>query len=263
MTPAPVLALRLLRVLAHLLQGLATCALVFPWLGHERRMACIGRWSARLLRIFRVSVELAPGSPPAEHGLWVANHVSWLDVFVIDAVVPARFVAKSEVRRWPLVGVLSALAGTIFVERASLRSLKLTVAALVTALRQGERIAVFPEGTSAAQGAMQPFRANLFEAAVAAPAPVQPLAIRYLDPDGRPHPAVEYIGDTSLAESILALLSGPPIRARLEILPALAPGAGDRRALARDAHDAIQASLARAAGSPAYNGPAFDPAGLP
>jgi 1-acyl-sn-glycerol-3-phosphate acyltransferase len=246
--PTLALALRLLRVLAHLLRGLAICALVFPWLGRERRMACVGRWSAQLLRIFRVSVELAPDAGPVGHGLWVANHVSWLDVFVINAVFPARFVAKSEVRRWPLVGVLSALAGTMFVERASLRSLKLTVAALAVALQRGERIAVFPEGTSAAQGAMQPFRANLFEAAVEARAAVQPLAIRYLDPDGRPHPAVEYIGDTSLAESILTMLSGTPIHARLDTLPALAPGAGDRRALAREAHDAIQRKLARAAG---------------
>lgn len=237
------LAARLLAVLAHLLRGLFICALLFPWMGRARRLACVGRWSAQLLRIFRVSVELAPDGGAAAHGLWVANHVSWIDVFVINAVFPARFVAKSEVRRWPLVGVLSARAGTIYVERGQRRGLRDTVATVSAALADGERIVVFPEGTSAAQGAMQPFRANLFEAAVAAQVAVQPVAIRYLDPDGRPHGAVEYIGDTSLAGSILALLSGQPILARLETMPALAPGAGDRRELARRAHDAIEAAL--------------------
>jgi 1-acyl-sn-glycerol-3-phosphate acyltransferase len=231
---------RLLAVLTHLLRGLAICTLAFPWMEPERRLACVGRWSAQLLRIFRVSVELAPGSTFATHGLWVANHVSWIDVFVINAMFPARFVAKSEVRRWPLIGVLSAKAGTLFVTRAQRRGLRDTVATLAAALENGERVVVFPEGTSAAQGAMQPFRANLFEAAVVARAAVQPVAIRYLDPDGRPHGAVEYIGDMSLAESIMALLSGKPVRAQLATMTALPALDGHRRELAQQAHDVIR-----------------------
>lgn len=238
------LALRLLQVLVHLLRGLIICALAFPWMGREQRLACAGRWSAQLLGIFRVSVELAPGGIPAMQGLWVANHVSWLDVFVINAMFPARFVAKSEVRRWPLVGILSTHAGTIFVERANRRGLKVTVATVAAALAEGERIVVFPEGTSAAQDAMQPFRANLFEAAVAARAIVQPVAIRYLDPDGHLHGAVEYIGDTSLAESILALLSGKPIRAHLTVMASLPSCGRNRHELAQRAHDAIHGYLA-------------------
>jgi 1-acyl-sn-glycerol-3-phosphate acyltransferase len=231
---------RLLAVLAHLMRGLAICTLVFPWMGPERRLASVGRWSAQLLRIFRVSVELAPGSARATHGLWVANHVSWMDVFVINAMFPARFVAKSEVRRWPLVGILSARAGTMFVTRAQRRGLRDTVATLAAALEGGERVVVFPEGTSAAQGAMQPFRANLFEAAVAARVAVQPVAIRYLDPDGHFHSGVEYIGDMSLVESIMALVSGKPIRAQLATMTALPACGGHRRELARHAHDAIR-----------------------
>lgn len=236
-------AARLLAVLAHLLRGLVICTLLFPWIGHERRLASVGRWSAQLLRIFRVSVELTPDSACATHGLWVANHVSWIDVFVINAVFPARFVAKSEVRRWPLVGVLSARAGTMFVTRAQRCGLRDTVAALAAALENGERVVVFPEGTSAAQGAMQPFRANLFEAAVAARVAVQPVAIRYLDPDGRPHGAVEYIGDTSLVESIMALVSGKPIRAQLATMGPLPSCGSNRRELAKRAHDTIHSYL--------------------
>jgi 1-acyl-sn-glycerol-3-phosphate acyltransferase len=239
------LAGRLLRVLLHLLRGLAICVLVFPWLPRHRRMVRIGAWSAQLLRIFGVSAELAPESCKAAQGLWVANHVSWIDIFVINAMFPSRFVAKSEVRRWPLVGALSTRAGTIFVRRANRRDLRDTVANLAGALADGERIVVFPEGTSAAQGAMGPFHANLFEAAISAEATVQPVAISYVDGAGSPHGSVEYIGNTSLIESMIAMLSGGPIHAVLQPLPALASRGSKRRDLAEQAHCAILSNLTR------------------
>jgi 1-acyl-sn-glycerol-3-phosphate acyltransferase len=240
------LAVRLLQVLLHLLRGLFICTLVFPWLGRGRRLRCVGRWSAQLLRIFRVRVELAPGSCAAANGLWVANHVSWIDVFVINALFPARFVAKSEVRRWPLVGALCVKAGTIFIARANRRDLHRTMALLVTALGSGERIVVFPEGTSAAQGAMLPFRANLFEAAIGANVAIQPVAISYVDADGCLHRAVEYIGDMTLLESMVAMLSGKPVRVLLHLLPALPSSTTDRHHLAQDACRAIDATLSDA-----------------
>jgi len=237
------IAARLLRVFAHLMLGLCQCALLFPWLGQERRLSRIRRWSMQLLRIFRVSVELSPASAGAVHGLWVANHVSWIDIFVINALFPSRFVAKSEVRRWPLVGALCAWAGTIFIERANPRDLRQTMATMVAALGNGERVVVFPEGTSAAQGGLLPFRANLFEAAIEAGVAVQPVSLRYLDAEGRYHGAVEYIGATSLIESMVAMLSGKPIHACLAILPALGIAGTDRRTLALHAHRSVEEEL--------------------
>ncbi|MEO7578345.1 MAG: lysophospholipid acyltransferase family protein [Massilia sp.] len=239
------LAVRLMLVLLHLLKGLCICTLVFPWLGPERRLDRVGRWSAQLLRIFRVSVELAPGSCVAANGLWVANHISWIDVFVINALFPARFVAKSDVKRWPLIGALCTRAGTIFLARANRRDLRRTMDLLIAALHTGERVVVFPEGTSAAQGAMLPFRANLFEAAIGARVTVQPVAIRYVDAEGRLHDAVEYIGSITLLESMVAILSGKPVRALLHTLPALPLDTSDRRHLAQQAHCAIDCTLKR------------------
>jgi 1-acyl-sn-glycerol-3-phosphate acyltransferase len=242
-------ALRLARVLAHLLKGLCVCTLVFPWLGRPQRLMHVGRWSTELLGIFRVSVTLAPSGCTVGQGLLVANHVSWIDIFVINAMFPARFVAKSEVRGWPLVGTLCDRAGTIFVARTNGRALRQTVAKLVGALGDGERIVVFPEGTSSAQGMLLPFRANLFEAAVTARVPVQPLALSYVDADGRPHSAVEYIGATSLVESMVAMLSGDPIRAVLQVMSVLPASANDRHDLARRAHHAVGDALAQQIGS--------------
>jgi 1-acyl-sn-glycerol-3-phosphate acyltransferase len=237
------LAWRLLCVILHIFAGLATCMIVFPWIGPAQRMGHIQRWSQRVLRTFGVTVEETGGLPVLPNALLVANHISWVDVFVINARYPSRFVAKSEVRGWPLIGPLSALAGTVFVARGRQSDLKRTVGELARKLRSGERIACFPEGTSAAQGDMQPFRANLFEAAIDARVPVQALAVSYVDDDGAPHPSVEYIAATSLAGSILAILAGQPIRARLHALPALATEGAHRRALAASSEGQVREAL--------------------
>lgn len=237
------LAWRLSRVILHILTGLCTCMLVFPWIGPARRMGHIQRWSQRVLCTFAITVEQTGELAVLPNALLVANHISWVDVFVINARFPSRFVAKSEVRAWPLIGPLSALAGTVFVARGRQSDLKRTVGELARKLRAGERIACFPEGTSAAQGDLQPFRANLFESAIDARVPVQALAVSYVDDDGALHPSVEYIATTSLAESMLAILAGKPIRARLHALPALATEGVSRRALAMSSEEQVREAL--------------------
>jgi 1-acyl-sn-glycerol-3-phosphate acyltransferase len=236
------LAWRLLCVILHIFAGLLTCLVVFPFLGAAARMGHVQRWSRRVLRTFGVTVEVS-GEAVLPNALLVANHTSWVDVFVINARLPSRFVAKSEVRAWPLIGPLSALAGTVFVARGRQSQLKRTLGELARGLRGGERIACFPEGTSAAQGDLQPFRANLFEAAIEAGVPVQAIALSYCDDDGAPHPSVEYIADMSLAESMVAILTGPPIRARLHALPPLDSIGASRRALALATEDQVRACL--------------------
>ena len=235
---------RLSCVIGHIVAGLATCMLVFPLVGPARRMDHIARWSRRVLLTFGVTVEEAGGVAVLTNALLVANHVSWVDVFIINARYPSHFVAKSEVRRWPLIGPLAALAGTVFVARERPSELKTTVSLLAHKLRAGERIACFPEGTSAAQGDLQPFRANLFEAAIEAGVPVQALAISYVDDDGALHPSVEYIATTSLVASMLAIINGKPIRARLRALPPQETGAASRRALAAATHAQVGQALA-------------------
>jgi len=144
------LAWRLCCVIGHVVAGLATCMLLFPWIGPAQRLSRTQRWSRRVLRTFGVTVEETGGVAVLQNVLLVANHVSWVDVFVINACYPSHFVAKSEVRGWPLIGLLSALAGTVFVVRARPGELKRTIGQLARKLRAGERIACFPEGTSAA-----------------------------------------------------------------------------------------------------------------
>lgn len=237
------LVVRLLRVFLHLFVALATCALVFPWVGAGRRQARIRSWSRQLLAICGVSLE-EQGEALA-HALVVANHVSWLDIFVINSLHPCRFVAKSEIRAWPVLGWLVAQAGTVFIARGSRRDLRHTFKGIVASLHEGERVAFFPEGTTAAQGSLLPFHANLFEAAIDAAVMVQPYALDYRDADGALHPLIDFTGDISFASSMVAILSGGPVRARLACLAPFDARGAHRRELAAAAQQAIGAALAR------------------
>jgi 1-acyl-sn-glycerol-3-phosphate acyltransferase len=175
----------------------------------------------------------------------VSNHISWLDIFVINTLHPCTFIAKAEVKRWPVLGWLAHRAGTLFLHRESRRDLHQVLRCVVEQLRNGERIAYFPEGTSAPHGAMQPFHSALFEAAREAEVMIQPYALRYADQSDAPHRGAEYVGDTSFAESLARILSGTPIVARLERLAPIAAANLDRRALASQTQQAVAAALNR------------------
>lgn len=238
------LMLRIGRMALHLLAGMAICAVVFPFIGPEKRNVHVRRWSRQLLAICNVSVQVAQDSAEVlEHGMVVCNHISWLDIFVINALYPCRFVAKSEIRDWPLAGWLVAQAGTVFIARGNKRELRNIFKGLVHALQDGQRVAFFPEGTTAAQGTILPFHANLFEAAVDGKVQVQPFALSYVDAAGQPHPSVDFIGDMTFVQSVVNILDGKPVRARLAVLAPMAGEGAHRRELAQAAHDAIGKAL--------------------
>jgi 1-acyl-sn-glycerol-3-phosphate acyltransferase len=240
------LAWRLAGVIFHLLAGLATCAFVFPWAGLRLRERLTRRWSRRLLALCRVSVEQGRGEPALEHAMIVANHISWLDIFVINSLHPCRFVAKAEIRRWPVLGWLVGRAGTVFIARGNRRDLRHIFQGLCAVLRQGQRVAFFPEGTTSRQGQVLPFHANLLEAAIEANVAVQPYAVEYVDARGAHHAAVDYVGDMTFVRSFFRILSGGPVRARLTCLAPIASCGAHRRDLAQNAREAISGALGEA-----------------
>ncbi|MET0321178.1 MAG: lysophospholipid acyltransferase family protein [Duganella sp.] len=246
-------SVRLARVFLHVLWGMAICAVVFPWSARARRNHLIRRWSTRLLALCNVTVAQDGGvlcatpAPVLDQGVVVANHVSWLDIFVIHSLHPSHFVAKAEIRSWPLGGWLAEKAGTVFIARGNRRDLRHIFKGLVHTLEGGERVAFFPEGTTASQGQLLPFHANLFEAAIDAHVPVQPFALRYVDAHGALHHSVDFIGEMTFAESIVAILDGPPVLARLAVLAPIATDGAHRRELAEQTHAAVAAALGVAA----------------
>ena len=225
---------RLLRLAIHLCVGLIKCGLLFPFLDHAGRERRIQRWSAQLIAICDVSLQVnhTAQAEPVSPALIICNHISWLDIFVINSVHACRFVAKSDIRDWPLIGWLCDKSGTIFIARGKQRDVRRIYAGLVQSIHNGERVAFFPEGTTSAQGTILPFHANLFEAAIEAQVPVQAYAIRYRDAAGNYHPAADFIGEMSFAESVLMILRHPAMHAELIRLPAVSSEGAHRRELA-------------------------------
>ena len=225
---------RLLRLAIHLCVGLFKCGLLFPFLDHVGRERRIQRWSAQLIAICGVSLQVnhTAQAEPVSPALIICNHISWLDIFVINSVHACRFVAKSDIRDWPLIGWLCDKSGTIFIARGKQRDVRRIYAGLVQSIHNGERVAFFPEGTTSAQGTVLPFHANLFEAAIEAQVPVQAYAIRYRDAAGNYHPAADFIGEMSFAESVLMILRHPAMHAELIRLPAVSSEGAHRRELA-------------------------------
>lgn len=235
--------LRKLRLGFHLLRGMLVCATVFPWASAHLRERLIRGWSRKLLAICGIEVEvqgLAPGAAAPRGAMLVSNHISWLDIYVIHSWQPVRFVAKSEIRSWPLIGWLCDKTGTIFIERARKRDAHRVLHHITEVMQQGDLVCVFPEGTTTDGSTVLPFHANLMQAPVAGGLPVQPAGLSYLDAaTGQPTLAPAYIGDLSLVQCLNAILKSPPIKARLTLGPQLVAASASRRELAEAAREVV------------------------
>jgi len=210
----------------------------FPKLNPEQRAAQVQLWSQRMLRAFGVRVQ-SQGQVWGGPVLRVANHLSWLDILVMNAVAPSRFVSKAEVRQWPLIGTLTVGAGTLLIEREKRRDAMRVVHHMAESL-PGDAVAVFPEGTTSNGEALLPFHANLLQAAVVTDAPVQPWALRYRHArTGQPHHAPLFVGDTTLAASLLSTLLASDLVAEVRLGEPQHCDGRDRRSWAEDLHRAV------------------------
>ncbi|MCM0678267.1 1-acyl-sn-glycerol-3-phosphate acyltransferase [Micromonospora phytophila] len=241
---------RLAAVLGMLVLG-AGLAVLFPLLPVGERQAAVRGWARATTRAFGVRL-LVRGRLPRRRALLVANHVSWLDVLAVLAVAPARMLAKSEVRRWPLIGLLAGATGTVFVDRSRPRDLPATVGRVADALRDGRAVAVFPEGTTWCGDAADcrpggGFRPAVFQAAIDAGAPVVPLRIGYrCAATDAGTTATAFLGDENLWQSVRRVLAARDLVVSVTVTTALHPAAdADRRLLARAAESAVHLVPAR------------------
>ena len=215
----------------------------FEHLSAADRDRSIHLWARRLLRALCIEVRARGHIPAPGALLLVANHVSWLDAYALNTVSTARFVAKSEVRGWPIVGVIATRFGTYFLERGRYRAAARAVVALADTLRARQPVAVFPEGTTSEGDSVLPFYPAMFQAAVLSGARVQPIAIRYRTVDNRPTRAAAYVGEMSILDSVRHLLREPRIIVELAFCAPLDPHGRTRKELAVAARAAIVAAL--------------------
>jgi 1-acyl-sn-glycerol-3-phosphate acyltransferase len=232
-----------LRLALHLLHGVWIVAMRYDRLSEQGKRALNRAWSLKLLRLVGMRLVVHHDERRIDHGaLVVANHISWLDIYVINAWRPTPFVSKAEVRQWPVVGWLAHRLGTIFIHREKRRDAQRAMHEMATRLAGGGLVCVFPEGTTSNGLSLLPFHANLLQAAVSAQRPVQPICLLYADRDGRQSTTPAYIDDISLVQSLDAVLRGGPWTAHLYVGEAIA-AMDDRRALSAKAREAVALGL--------------------
>ena len=202
---------RLFSALAHALRGMLIIAIVFPRLNEAERQMRVQVWSRQLLRVLGIKLHVQGRTDLSGPLLLVANHISWLDITALHAARFCRFVAKSDVKAWPLIGMLAAGVGTLFIQRESRRDAMRVVHGMADQLQAADVLAVFPEGTTSEGHTLLPFHGNLLQAAINANAPVQPVALHFVDTNGQPSFAPCYVGDESLLTSLWRTLITPGI----------------------------------------------------
>ena len=251
---------RLARLGLHLLRGLFQAAVMFGFYRLSTRDRVISTWSGKLLDI--LGIRLAASVPPDfSHGaLLVANHVSWLDVFIIHATRRVHFVSKHEIRNWPVIGWLAWRAGTLFIQRAKKSDTARINQEMHALLKDGGWVAVFPEGTSTDGSRLLRFLPSLFQPAVDESLPVVPAALQYLTPEGSYTDVPAYADNVSFGKSLWRIAGEKQIVARMTFCP---PLRGDsRRELAEMAHREIARALGFDATSSAPSS-AGNPPGIP
>ncbi len=221
---------RATRLIGHLLIGALLAHTVLGRLVRARRHDGLVRWWVRgILRILDVRLEVE-GRACAGPVLFAANHVSWLDIACLRAALDAEFVAKQDVARWPVIGRMAGLAGTLFLNRGERDASLAAASDMSRTLAAGRSVVIFPEGTTGDGKRLGRFHARLYQAAIRAHRPVQAVAIAYPHAEGV-HPAAPFIGNDNLGRHVWALLAEDNLTVRLTLCPPI-HAAGERRALA-------------------------------
>ncbi|WP_413193892.1 lysophospholipid acyltransferase family protein [Pararobbsia alpina] len=236
-------SLRKARIFLHIGKGVLLAATIFQAANAAKKQAMIRKWSQQLLALCGMKIVVHGNEHTIDTGaLVVGNHVSWIDIYVVNAWRPTPFVAKSEIAKWPVIGWLAKTIDTIFIEREKRGDARRIMHQLAAQMTAGKNVFVFPEGTTGDGSGLLPFHSNLFQAAVSAGAPVQPVAMVYLDAQGKHTLAPAYIGDMSLLDTLNAMLDAKPLQVHLYVGEGIAPGT-ERRALSAKVEGVIGAAL--------------------
>jgi 1-acyl-sn-glycerol-3-phosphate acyltransferase len=236
---------RIARITTHVLIGITLAAIALPVCGRHTRLALINWWCRRLMHCFNIAITTSGELPSKETQgvLFVANHISWVDIHAINSILPVRFVAKLEVKNWPVFGYLVRKSGTIFINRTRQRDAARVVQVASNALKLNDNLCVFPEGTTTEGFTVLPFKSSLIQAAIDANAMVIPVAIRYSLPDGSVNQAAAYAGETTMVESMQAFLNMRSPTVHLHFCQPISANEMERQSLAQLAHAEITAAL--------------------
>ena len=203
----------------------------------------IRAWSVLMVRLFGMRVRRY-GEPLPGAALFVANHVSWIDITLLHSQRVVGFVAKAEIARWPLIGWVAAHGGTIFHHRGDNESLHGVMHQMLEKLQQGSAIGVFPEGRTNTGQAVGPFHARIFQPAVLAGVPAQPVALKY-GARGSAQTKVAFQPRENFLQNLWRLLGEPARAVEVHFLEPVSVDADGRRRMAALSRERILAAMAR------------------
>ncbi len=239
---------RSLVLLSHILLGVFCATFVLPLSSKHYKHSLIRWWSTRVLSILNVTV-ITSGVVPEPSGqgrMYIANHISWVDIFALMSVMSIRFIAKSEIRSWPVFGYLASSANVLFIDRSKRKEAKRMQSISVESLNNGEQLCFFPEGTTTDGTHILPFKGSIIQAAIDAKAVLQPVGIFYPNPDHSANIDMAFAGETTMVESMSTILR---CKASIVTLHYFEPidlqqhPEIDRGALTQQAYTAIKARL--------------------
>lgn len=237
---------RLFRIILHTIIGLIIAAVLMPTVQNSTKLVLIKWWCGGLLRAFHIKVHTFGDLPAAnvQGVMFVANHVSWADIHAINSLLKLRFIAKSDIISWPIFGYLAKKSNALFIDRSKRQEAGRLVQTAVNSLLAGDNLGYFPEGTTTDGTHVLPFKSSVLQAAISANSQVWPIAIRYLHADGSLNTAMAYAGETTLVESMNAIINTKNPMVELHFLSPIETAGQNRRDLKQAAFDAIVAKLA-------------------
>ena len=237
-------ALKSLQLANHFRRGLVLAALEFPGSTRERVLQDIQQWARQVLDSLEIKVQCNRLPVAGFAGLVVSNHLSWLDILVLQSLIAGTFVAKKEVRSWPIVGRLAQACSTIFVDRSSSRSAREMVERAAEAITNGYAVVAFPEGTSSDGFDVGDFHSNIFESAIRAGTGVQLMTLQYIDArTGKAAGDAHYFGAMTFLSSLWRVLGNSSITACVHIGECIETHGHSRKTLALRAHGKIRNQL--------------------
>lgn len=196
-------------------------------------------WHKKMTRAMGVPVRVF-GAPSNDTTLFVANHISWFDINAFGSILPVRFLAKIEVKQMPIMGWVASRAGTLFIHRGGKTASNDTIDSMTEALNQKHHVMLFAEGTTQ-DGTVNRFHSRLVQSAINAECHIQPVAIRYPSPNGEhAHPAALFIGDTTIGQSVLNIMTAKNLFAEIHFLEPIKTNGRQRGELASYAEEQVR-----------------------
>jgi 1-acyl-sn-glycerol-3-phosphate acyltransferase len=232
---------RSIRLLNHLCIGLFIISFLINNKNRNERAQIINRWSIQLTKIFNVKVITkgkAPELAPVNH-MFLANHISWFDIFALNSIFTSRFIAKSDVQSWPIINRLCIGAGTFFIQREKIKDTKRVNESITNSLISGDCITFFPEGTTSDGTYLKPMKTSLVQSIITSNGTVQPIYINYLDKHGKHSDTAAYVDEITIGQSLRKLLAADGLEVHIQFLPSIDASRHDRSSIS----SAIKAQL--------------------